>query len=306
MLAISTSFISSWQSFSAQDLIRYLDELSIDAVELEYRIPASRYTDIKINLKQANIKVTSIHNFFPYTPLSPQHQPGGDLFSLADLDPDKRKLAVLGTERTIAHANELEAGAVVLHCGFVKMEHQFHQLKDYLTQNQIKSQASQTFIEQKLALLEQKKEKYLSCLLFSLEKLLRMAEKEGVRLGLENRFHYYELPTPSDFSHIFDEFQGAALGYWHDTGHAHALEKLTLTEPGFLLKNFSQNLIGMHLHDAIGLNDHLAPGKGEIHLKEILSEIDKDNTTFVLELKPGTSEQDIQAGISHLSAAITV
>lgn len=306
MLAISTSFVSSWESFSAQDLIRYLDELSINAVELEYRIPASRYTDIKINLKQANIKVTSVHNFFPYAPLNPLHQPSGDLFNLADLDPDKRKLAVLGTERTIAHANDLEAGSVVLHCGFVEMEHQFQQLRDYLTQNQIKSQASQTFIEQKSALLDQKKEKHLSCLLFSLEKLLRMAEKEGVRLGLENRFHYYELPTPSDFAHIFDEFRGAAIGYWHDTGHAHALEKLTLTEPGFLLKNFTQNLIGMHLHDAIGLSDHLAPGTGEIHLKEILSKIDKDNTTFVLELKPGTSKQDIQAGISYLSAALRV
>jgi sugar phosphate isomerase/epimerase len=303
MLAISTSFVSSWESFSAKELIRYLDELSINAVELEYRIPASKYTDIKINLKQANIKVTSVHNFFPYAPIYPHLRPSGDLFSLADLDPDKRKLAVLGTQRTIAHANDIEANSVVLHCGFVEMEHQFQQLRDYLTQNQIKSQASQRFIEQKLAMLDQKKEKHLSCLLFSLEKLLRMAEKEGVRLGLENRFHYFELPTPSDFAHIFDEFQGAALGYWHDTGHAHAHEKLTLIEPGFLLKNYSQNLIGMHLHDAIALEDHLAPGKGEIHLKEILSKIDKNNTTFVLELKPGTSKPDIQSGISYLSTA---
>ena len=303
MLAISTSFVSSWESFSAKELIRYLDELSLNAVELEYRIPASKYTDIKINLKQANIKVTSVHNFFPYAPIYPHLRPSGDLFSLSDLDPDKRKLAVLGTERTIAHANDLEANSVVLHCGFVEMEHQFQQLRDYLTQNQIKSQASQTFIQKKLALLDQKKEKHLSCLLFSLEKLLRMAEKEGVRMGLENRFHYFELPTPSDFAHIFDEFQGAALGYWHDTGHAHAHEILTLIEPGFLLKNYSQNLIGMHLHDATGLKDHLAPGKGEIHLKEILSKIDKNDTTFVLELKPGTSKPDILSGISYLSAA---
>jgi len=303
MLAISTSFVPSWESFNGQDLIRYLDYLSIRAVELEYRIPASKCTDVKINLRHANIKVTSIHNFFPYAPPRPHLRPSGDLFSLADLDPDKRKMALLGTEKSIVHANDLEASSVVLHCGWVEMDHQFQQLRNYLTQNKIQSQASQIFISQKLALLEQKKEKHLSCLLFSLDRLLQMAEREGVRLGLENRFHYYELPTPSDFARIFDEFHGAPIGYWHDTGHAHAFEKLNLIEPGFLLKNYSQNLIGIHLHDAMGLEDHLAPGKGEIGLKNILSRLDK-NTTFVLELKPGTSESDIQLGISHLSAIL--
>lgn len=303
MLAVSTSFIPSWESFNGKDLIRYLDYLSIGAVELEYRIPASKCADVKINLRHANIKVTSVHNFFPYAPPHPHLRPSGDLFSLADLDPNKRKLALLGTERTIAHANDLEAASVVLHCGWVEMDHQFQQLKSYLTRNKIQSQVSQTFISQKLALLEQKKEKHLSCLLFSMDKLLKIAEKEGVRLGLENRFHYYELPTPSDFAQIFNEFRGAPIGYWHDTGHAHVLEKLNLIEPGFLLKNYSQNLIGIHLHDAVGLEDHLTPGKGEIDLKDILSRLDK-NITFVLELKPGTSESDVQSGILHLSTIL--
>jgi sugar phosphate isomerase/epimerase len=304
MLAISTSFVPSWESFSGNELIRYLERLSINAVELEYRIPSSKCSDVKINLKHDSIKVTSIHNFFPYAPPNPHIRPSGDLFSLADLDPDKRKLAILGTERSIAHANDLEANSVVLHCGRVEMEHQFQRLKDYLAQNQIQSQACQTFIDDKLALLEQKKEKHLSCLLFSLDRLLRVAEKEGVHLGLENRFHYFELPTPSDFARIFSEFQGAPVGYWHDTGHAHANEKLGLIESGFLLKNYAKNLIGMHLHDAIGLEDHLAPGKGEIDLKRILSQINK-NVTFVLELKPGTSEADIQSGILHLSGHLS-
>jgi sugar phosphate isomerase/epimerase len=304
MLAISTSFVPSWESFNGQDLIRYLDYLSIGAVELEYRIPVSRCTDVKVNLRQANIQVTSVHNFFPYAPPHPQIRPDGDLFSLADLDPDKRKLALLGTEKSIAHANDLEASSVVLHGGWVEMDHQFQQLKAYLTQNKIQSQALQTFLSRKLALLEQKKEKHLSCLLSSLERLLKMAEREGVKLGLENRFHYYELPTPVDFVQIFNEFYGAPIGYWHDTGHAHALEKLSITEPGFLLRNYSENLIGIHLHDAVGLKDHLAPGKGEIDLKDILSELDK-NSTFVLELEPGTSISDIQLGILHLSDILT-
>jgi len=43
-----------------------------------------------------------------------------------------------------------------------------------------------------------------------------------VLLGLENRYHDHELPGPDDFKVIFDKFKGAPVGYWHDTGHAHA------------------------------------------------------------------------------------
>lgn len=300
MLAISTSFVPDWESFDGRDLVRLLERWAISAVELEYRIPASRCVDVKINLKRAGITVTSVHNFFPFPDRHKGLRPSGDLFNLADLDPEKRIAAVAGTEQSITHANDLEAGSVVLHCGWVEMDHQAHQIKQFLADDQLHNQTSQTFIQNKIRQLEEKKEKHISCLLFSLEKLLPIAEKQGVRLGLENRFHYHELPTYADFGRIFQEFKGAPVGYWHDTGHSHALETSKLIEPESLLRSYSENLIGMHLHDAIGLEDHLAPGKGEINLTKILAGMNR-YTTFVLELKSGTSKSDIQSGIQHLS-----
>ncbi len=303
MLAISTSFIHSWEFFGPKDLVDLLNRLAISAVELEYRIPMSKYNDLKYHLKLENITITSVHNYFPFIPPTPRMHPSGDLFCLSDLDPDKRKQAVAGTKRTIARANELEAGTVVLHCGRVEMDHQFQTIAQYLALNQIQSQASQDFIQEKLAELERNKISHISKLLFSLEALLRFAEKEGVQLALENRFHYYELPTFVDFKLIFDEFRGAPIGYWHDTGHAHALEKLTLIKPGALLDRYSNHLIGMHLHDAVGLNDHLAPGKGEIKLSEVLAQGSKD-TILVMELKPGSDDADIRLGIEHLKTCL--
>ncbi len=303
MLALSTSFIPSWDFFSPKDLIDLLNRVAINAVELEYRIPASKYSDLKYHLKSDNVKITSVHNYFPFIAPTPEMHPSGDLFSLADLDPDRRKQAVAETQKTIACANELEAGIVVLHCGWVEMDHQVQTIAQYLELNQIQSQASQFFIQEKLAQLEKNKIPHISNLLFSLESLLRFAEREGVQLGLENRYHYYELPSFIDFKLIFNEFRGAPIGYWHDTGHAHALEKLTLIEPGALLKMYSNHLIGMHLHDAVGLDDHLAPGKGEIKLSETLAQRSK-NTTLVVELRPGSDEADIRSGIEHLRACL--
>ncbi len=59
---------------------------------------------------------------------------------------------------------------------------------------------------------------------------------------------------------IFDTFKGAPIGYWHDTGHAHANEILGLIPKNSLLQNYADQLIGIHLHDAIGLDDHIPPG----------------------------------------------
>lgn len=124
MLSLSTSFVPSWESWHANDLVQQLHRLHIHAVELEYRIPTARYTDIKRALTAADISITSVHNYFPFTATQAQQRPSGDLFNLADLDPEMRKLALSGTIRTIQHANDLETPVVILHCGWVEMDHQ--------------------------------------------------------------------------------------------------------------------------------------------------------------------------------------
>lgn len=89
------------------------------------------------------------------------------------------------------------------------------------------------------------------------------------------------------------------MGYWHDTGHAHAHAVLGLNPPGELLQRYGQNLIGIHIHDAVGLNDHLAPGLGEIDFNAIKVYL-KQDTLKVLELKSGTTDADILQGIRYV------
>jgi sugar phosphate isomerase/epimerase len=132
--------------------------------------------------------------------------------------------------------------------------------------------------------------------LFSLDRLIRYAEKQGVTLGLENRYHYHELPTPPVMRTLLAEFKGGPIGYWHDTGHAHANEVLGFIEPGALHQEFGTELVGMHWHDAIGLDDHLAPGLGEIDFNTLEPYL-HDNLPIVVELKPGTSQELAQEGI---------
>ena len=271
MLAISTSFVPSWDSFHGENLVHCLERFNLNAVELEDRIPSSRCDDVKSNLKRAGIKVTSVHNFFPKPEVLPGARPSGDFFLLSSPDRDERNRAVRWTRKTIEHAARLGAQAVVLHCGRVEMKRELDVLYGFFESNQIHSIAAQTFIRKKIRERDALKEKFLESLLLSLASLCREAEKHSILLGLENRYHYDELPTLTDFERIFSELDGAPLGYWHDTGHAHVNERLTLIPSGSLLNKYADKLIGVHLHDAIDLEDHLAPGCGEIDFKDLKS-----------------------------------
>lgn len=276
--------------------IAYLEHLDIQGVELEYRLTDRFFTGMGDALLKSRLQVTSLHNYFPFPTRFEKLKPGGDLFLLSSPDKEERKRAVNWTSRTIETANDLEAGAVVLHCGKVEMNAEIQKLHGFFRGNSTITPEAQTFIGRKLNELDALKPAYLDSLLFSLDRLLQVAEKQGVTLGLENRAHYHELPGGDDFERLLVEFSGGPVGYWHDTGHAHLAEKLTIMTPGALLDKYADNLVGIHFHDALGLKDHLPPGTGEIDFNAIKPHL-KLNIPIVVELKPGTNDEDIQTAL---------
>ncbi len=299
MLAISTSFISR-SCEDGKTLLTTLERMGVQAVELEYRITDALFAQIREGLRSAGIQVTSIHNYFPFPQdRLPRAKPGGDLFLLSDSEPEGRKEAVKWTVRTLEHANQLEAGALVLHCGCVRMDHQKERIREHYKNGTFFTESFQGFFEEKLREREALKSKHLDGLLWSLDRLAPVAEQYGVWLGLENRFHYHELPGPAELETVFAEFEGGPIGYWHDTGHAHAQELLRVVGKDALLHGFKDKLIGIHLHDANGLDDHLPPGQGEIDFEAIRSYL-KPDTRRVAELRPGTSPEDALEGLAFL------
>ena len=103
---------------------------------------------------------------------------------------------------------------------------------------------------------------------------------------------------------LFREFDGAPLGYWHDTGHAHAGEVLSLFNAADLLKRYGAKLVGCHLHDARGLDDHLPPGRGQVDFPALGAFL-SPTTLQVIELKPGTTSEDAREGVRHLTTVDT-
>jgi sugar phosphate isomerase/epimerase len=298
MLALSTSWKSSMVN-DGRRLLEALEPFDVEGVELEYRITEVMYRQMQADLRQSRFRVTSIHNYFPLPADYPRSMAGGDLFLLSHPDKEERLRAVRYAGRSIEHADDLEAKVVVLHCGRVEMDPEMDRLYQYLEEDAIRSEEAQAFIQRKLSEREYKKGKHWDALLWSLDRLARVAERYGVVLGIENRANYHELPGIEEFFSLFAEFDGGPLGYWHDAGHAHTNEVLTFYSQKQLLEAYGEKLVGVHFHDALAQNDHLPPGKGELDFSMIQSYLNSE-TLRVLEIKAGTPDDEVALGIEFL------
>ena len=65
------------------------------------------------------------------------------------------------------------------------------------------------------------------------------------------------------------------------------------------LKRSRLTVVSVTIHDAVGLDDHLAPGTGSIDFRHLKPFIKKD-TLLVVELKPGTPDRHVSQGIRFL------
>ena len=300
MLALSTSFAGDRQP-DARLLLRWLEQLNVQAVELEYRLDRKVFHDLGPLLKQAGIKVVSLHNFCPFPQLIPKAGPSGDYFRLTSPDREERDLAVAWTLKTMEAAHDLEARAVVLHCGMVHKPSRREEVFRCFATHGAQSDVFQSLLAAEKERVAADKAPFLDALMFSLDRLLPQAERLEVSLGLESRYFYNELPGFDDMALLLDTFAGGPLGYWHDCGHVHVQELFGLTTQGQWLDRFKENLVGMHLHDARGLKDHLAPGNGEIDLAGAVKALEK-NQPAVIELAPGTEIHEIEQGLAYLSS----
>jgi sugar phosphate isomerase/epimerase len=298
MLGISTCWWSG-RSSDGHEILDHVKRLGLEGVELEYRLSASVVDQIRSRLQRPPA-VLSIHNFFP-NPGEPEGRPGsGDYFLLSALDPDEKAQAIKYTLRTMVHASELGAKAVVLHLGHVDMADPKPQFFELYHAGQINEPAGRRFLSEQTRFRMDRREENLNAVLRSLEVLNREAERLDVTLGIENRCRFHEIPDLEEVGLILDTFRGGRVSYWHDVGHAAIQEALGIQSQKELLAAYSDRLAGIHLHDVRGLEDHQAPGKGNLDFADILKTIPEE-AIKILELHSKVTEEDLLRGLDTLN-----
>lgn len=274
-------------------------ELGFAAVEVEYRIPVNVFRELLAYLSRHRVKALSLHNYVPLPEMIPRTQASADYFSLASLDRESRDKGIHYTLKTLETAHTLEVPVVVVHLGSVETH-----LPRAGLQTLFRTGA---WNDEGAALLERERDarqrhaaSHLDCVLFSLEKILHRADQLQITVGIENRYYYQEIPTPDELQFILTVFDGAPIGYWHDTGHAAVQEALALLTQRDLLERFGPRMVGIHLHDARGVDDHLPPGQGDIDIT-MVSRYLPDTAVRVMEIHAPATGQEILVGLHHLA-----
>jgi sugar phosphate isomerase/epimerase len=299
VIGLSTVWTSR-DAQSGEELLGPILDLGFEGAELEYRITEQLYEEIRPRIRNNAIQVLSIHNYFPVPAIIPQERASGDCFSLASLDREERKKGVSYTSRTLEQAYDLEARGVVLHLGRVETDLPRDGLQQLYRGDRWNDEGAK-LLQQEREERSRLRDPHLDALLFSLDAILKRAEQLGVIVGVENRYYFQEMPDKEEIGIILDQFRGGPIGYWHDTGHAAVFETLGIMRHEELLQSYASHLVGVHLHDALGVDDHKPPGKGEIDF-EMVKKYLPEGTIKIMEIHPQARGNEILDGLEFLKA----
>lgn len=133
----------------------------------------------------------------------------------------------------------------------------------------------------------------------SLLELADYASARGVRLALENRYHYPEIPLPDELEDLLS-LDGGVIGYWHDVGHAQVLQELGYGTHEEWLGRFAGRMMGVHLHDVRGIQDHLAAGLGTMDW-DLVARYLPAGALRTCEFKPANSRHELRTALTWLA-----
>jgi len=279
-------------------MLREIAELGFEYAELSHGIRLSLVPGILDAVDKGDIKISSLHNFCPL-PLGVTHA-APNLYEFSSENSRDRELAVKHTQKTFEFATRVKARIVVLHLGSIEMKDYTGKLAGMLEHAEQGSKKFQTLQEDALRAREARKQKFYARMKETFRKILPEAENRGLTLGCENRQALEELPLDGDFEEFLREFQGPAVAYWHDTGHAQIKEHLGVIEHARFLRTLAPRLAGFHVHDVLPpARDHVSPGTGTIDFAALKPFVNPGHIK-VFELSPSLPQEAVQAGISHI------
>lgn len=297
---MNLSLSTMWWGEEDHDLFgwaRRTRELGLTAVELEYRRSEAGLPHLRRALAEYGLRVSSLHAPFPHPEVE------GDPLQLADLaaeDEEARRYAEHLVARTLEEAASWGAGVVVLHAGNIRSLRPLEGEMAALYRAGRKDGEFRRLWEELRRVRFVEAPRRLEWVRQALGRLASRARDLGVVIALENRADYRDLPSPEEMGMLLEEF-GPEVGFWYDVGHAYRLEALGFYPQEVWLERYGGRLVGMHLHDSLGLSDHRPPGMGEVPFGRLLPLLPAHGLR-VLEVQKGYTAEELSRGLNLLRA----
>ena len=238
-----------------------------------------------------DVEIASLHGPCPVS------SPLGDW--LASTNPSERTRSVDAHKGTIDAAVDVGAKAVVVHLGNSGVMTRQPAVFDAIARHGRLSEEHLQVRDAAWRDREAAKGPHLEVAIDSIRTLGEHALGTGVKLGLECRDGYFEIPSLDEFAEVLAACDGLPVGYWHDAGHGAKLDYLGFLDHEELLRRYAAQLVGMHIHDTRAGRDHQAPGQGTTDF-EMLGRYLRPDTIRTLELSRGVTAAEITRALDIL------
>ncbi|MGE5378798.1 MAG: HAD-IA family hydrolase [Bacteroidota bacterium] len=277
------------------DFFEFARRTGFARIELNHKVTSAMLAGIDLDRYQ----FSSVHEPCPADRSADELKKRDWLIS--STNEQNRCEGVKAIRRTIDLAHRLGASTVVVHAGQahpdLQPEKQLRKLLDsdkrdtdeYLD---IQQKMIKTRAEMAAAGFEAVRK--------SLMDLLAYAGETEICLGIENRYHYNEIPSPDELEKLLALAGPGRIGFLYDVGHAETLDRLGFYPHEEWLKRFGSRIVGAHLHDVIGTTDHYTPGLGEIDFSRIATCL-PENAFRTCEFQTFNTPEQVKAGLIHLA-----
>ncbi len=271
-------------------------ELGFDRIELGHGIRISLMPGIQKMREAGEVTFSSLHNFCPL-PVEVMHA-SPDCYRFSAGAAAERERAVKQTFQTIDFAERLDAPFVVLHCGEVPMNPITDELIALIKAGRL---LSREYVRRKINAVKKREaaaawhlERVKECL----RRIVDYAVAKNVRLGIEGRRGYEEMPNERELPALLDELNSPNAGYWHDFGHIQIKENLGFLDHEEWLRTIGSRAFGCHLQDCVWpAQDHQPPFAGDVDLQKLVPLLPAD-CLFVWEMSPRKTVEEIRRSVS--------
>lgn len=283
------------ERYSAEEFFGSGRKLGFARFELNHQISPEVMAQVDAN----RFSIGSLHDPCPAY-ISLKELENLDI-QITSLDETRRMQGVDVVKGTIEKATQLGCRLVVIHPGRIVCD---HALDDQLRQlYRAGKKGSPEYEELRLRTIADRTDKagqHLEQCLESLREIMDFSKGSGVMLGLENRFHYYELPVYNELEAMLNEFTQPWVGWQFDVGHLQVHDQLGLLNMQQWLESFSHRIVGVHLHDVIGIKDHQAAGTGDVDFNRLAGYIPRD-CYRALEVDKALTLEQVARSMQHLA-----
>jgi sugar phosphate isomerase/epimerase len=276
-------------------MLREIVDLGFDHIELGHGIRISLMPGVQKIFESGDVRFSSLHNFCPLPVEVLGASP--DCYQFSSADSNERERAIKQTFQTIDFAQRLGAPFVVLHLGEVRMNAVTDSLIALAKKGKL---LSRRYVREKIRAVQRRENAAAPYLLRAKDCLRRVvdyAASKSIKLGIEGRRGYEEIPSERELPALLDEMNSPQLGYWHDFGHIQIKENLAFLDHAEWLRQIGPRTFGCHVQDCIWpAQDHQPPFAGGVDLDQLVPLLPHD-TAFVWEMSPRKTAEEIRRSV---------